>query len=141
MSISGRFLNHRVSITRSLVVLDDADEPVLDEYGQPTFTDSTLASDIPAGIQPKNARELAAMSQAGVATSTHSIYMHPRDISTADRIVHLADDCPVRTDLPDTTYQVTAVPDAAGAGHHLEVDASLVGSSQSAYAVPVGAGS
>ena len=140
MTISARFLNHRVSIARRVVTLDEG-EVVLDDYGQPTTTETTLASTVAAGIQPKSARELAAISQAGVASSSHNIYMLPRDITTADAIVHDASECPVRTDLPDLTFQVVAVPDAAGAGHHLEIDAQIVGSQQSAYATPVGEGS
>jgi len=140
VSIGSRFLNHRVSIARRVVTLDEG-EVVLDDYGQPTTTETTLASTVAAGIQPKSARELAAISQAGVASSSHNIYMLPRDITTADAIVHDASECPVRTDLPDLTFQVVAVPDAAGAGHHLEIDAQIVGSQQSAYATPVGEGS
>ncbi len=140
MSLS-RFLNHRVSIVRRVVTLDDADEPVLDDYGQPVTTEQNLATDVPAGIQPKKATERAAISQAGVAEADHTVYLFPQDITTADAIVHAEADCPVSTDLPDGTYQVVTVPDAAGAGHHLEVSAKLTGSVQAAYAVPVGAGS
>ena len=141
MSIGSRFLNHRVSIARRSATLDEEDEPTFDEYGQPITSETTLASGIAAGIQPKSARELAAISQAGVASSSHNIYMLPRDITTADAIVHDASECPVRTDLPDMTFQVVAVPDAAGAGHHLEIDGQMVDSQQQAYAVPVGEGS
>lgn len=141
MSINGRFLNHRVSIARRVGTLDEEDAATLDDYGQPVQTEATLVSGVAAGIQPRSARELAAISQAGVASSSHRIYMLPRDITTADAIVHVADDCPVRTDLPDLTFQVVSVPDAAGAGHHLEIEADLIGSQQAAYAVPVGEGS
>lgn len=133
MSLS-RFLNHRVSIVRRAVVLDDEDEPILDDYGQPTTTQHTVASDVPAGIQPKRAAELAAISQAGVAAADYTIYLFPQDITTADAIVHTASACPLTTDLSDGTYQVTSVPDAVGAGHHLEISAKLTGSLQAAYA-------
>lgn len=139
MSI-GRFLNHRVSIVRTEAVLGDDDQPTYDDYGQPVFANDTLASDIPAGIQPKSIRELAAISQAGTIDATHTIYMLPRDISTADSIVHASGACPMPVDLPDLTFQIAAVPDAAGAGHHLEIQAKLGSGQQSAYAVPVGSG-
>ena len=137
MSLS-RFLNHRVSIVRRMVVLDGMDQPVLDDYGQPTWMQEAIAADVPAGIQPKRAMQMAAISQAGVTDADHTIYLFPQDITTADAVVHTAASCPVANDLPDATYQVTTVPDAAGAGHHLEVSAKLVGSMQAAYAVGVG---
>lgn len=141
MTIGNRFLPHRVSIVRTVAVLDDADQPILDDYGQPTTATDTLATDVRAGIQPKNAREVAALSQAGAAVSSHTIYLLPIDVSTADVIVHDPGNCPMRTDLPSQTYEVDTVPDAAGAGHHLEINATLIGSAQSAYATPVGEGS
>ncbi|HEX5013009.1 MAG TPA: hypothetical protein VFV72_02535 [Candidatus Limnocylindrales bacterium] len=141
MSIS-RYLNHRVAIVASRSVLDDQDEPTVDEYGQPVRADVTVASNVAAGIQPKSERELAAISQAGVAESTHTIYMLPRLVSTADTIVHDPDDCPLSVDLPAARYLVTGVPDAAGAGHHLEIDARLLGAPvQASYDTPVGIGS
>lgn len=133
-----RFLNHRVSIVREVVTLDGSGNPTLDSYGQPVVSAVTLASSVAAGIQPKSARERAALNQAGVAASDHTIFLRPRDVSTADTIVHDADTCPLTTDLPTSTYQVVGLPDAAGAGHHLEVAATLVGATQSAYATPVG---
>lgn len=142
MSISSKFLNHRVSIVASRVVLDDDDEPTVDEYGQPVRADVTIGSNVAAGIQPKSARELAAISQAGIAESTHKVYMLPRLVTTADTIVHDPDDCPLSVDLPAARYLVTGVPDAAGAGHHLELDVRLLGSpSQASYDSPVGVGS
>lgn len=140
MSISAGFLNHRVSLVRRIVTLDEEDEVVLDDYGQPTTTLSTTTG-IAAGIQPRKASEMADISQAGAALSDHRIYMLPRDIGTADVIVHDPDACPARTDLPDGRYEIVSVPDAAGAGHHLEISAKLVSSPGAAYATPVGEGS
>lgn len=136
----GRFLIHRVSIARAVVTLDEEGDPVLDDYGQPVTTASTV-EDVAAAIQPHSAEELAAISQAGVSSSTHRIYMLPRDISTADAIVHDPDDCPMPTDLPLGTYQVVFPADAAGSGRHIEIRAKLVGSPTAAYATPVGGGS
>ena len=138
MSID-RFLVHRVSVVRRVTVLDEG-EPVLDDYGHPTTSESTT-SGVAAGIQPRSARELANIHQAGAALSDHRIYMRPRDIATGDVIVHDPDACPMRTDLPEGRYEIVGVPDAAGAGRHVEIAAKLVASPGSAYAVPVGSGS
>jgi hypothetical protein len=135
MGIS-RFLTHRVSIVRKVAVLD-GDDPTYDSHGQPVFVDQAVASLIPASIQPKRAREQAAINQAGVPVADHTVYLLPVDVSTADVIVHDEELCPMTTDLPDATYRVTAVPSAAGIGHHLEIDAKLVASTK-AYATPVG---
>lgn len=135
-----RFLVHRVSVVRRVVVLDEADAVVVDEYNQPTTSTSTTTG-VPASIQPRSARELASLAQAGAALSDHRIYMRPRDISTADVIVHVASACPLVTDLPDGRYEVVGVPSAAGEGHHLEIAAKLVSAPGYAYATPVGGGS
>lgn len=133
----GRFLNHTVSLVRYEGTLDGAD-PVLDAHGQPVRTAGTVAMNVAAGIQPKSAREIAAISQAGASVADHSIYLLPRIVTTADLIVHDPDDCPVVQDLPQQSYQVTAVPDAVGAGHHLELDARLVSGDQHSYAPAAG---
>lgn len=135
-----RFLTHRVSVVRRVEVLDGQDDPVVDEYNHPTSTEQTTTG-VPASIQPRSARELANLAQAGAALSDHRIYMRPRDISTADVIVHVASACPMRTDLPDGRYEIVGVPDAAGAGHHVEIAAKLVSAAGLAYATPVGEGS
>lgn len=115
-----RFLTHRVSIVRHTDTLSE------DDYGQPIRTTDTLASLVPAAIMPKSDRELANVSEAGAALSDHKIYMLPRDITTADRIVHEAGVCPMVVDLPDGVYEITGVPSASGAGHHLEIDAHRI---------------
>lgn len=120
MSI-GALLTHRVQIVRQ-----SGDEGDLDEYGQPIVATVTIALDVPASIQPKSAREMALVSQAGAAVSDHTIFLFPQDLTTADSIVHDPDDCPMHVDLPQGTYQVVSVPAAAGLGHHLEVGAILI---------------
>lgn len=115
----GALLTHRVQIVRQT-------EGALDDYGQPIVTPVTIALDVPAAIQPRSAREMALVSQAGAAVSDHTIYLFPQDLTTADSIVHEPDDCPMRVDLPQGTYQVVAVPSGAGLGHHLEIAANLI---------------
>lgn len=139
MSI-GRFLVHRVSIVRRVAVLDEAGEVVVDEYNQPTTAESATAG-VAASIQPRSAKELAQIAQGGAAVSDHRIYLLPRDLRTSDVIVHDPDACPMPVDLPDGRYEVVAVPDAAGAGRHIEVSARLVGSPGFAYHAPGAEGS
>lgn len=138
MSID-RFLTHRVSVLRRSQTTDEG-EPVVDDYNQPV-TAETATAGVPASIQPRSAREMAALSQAGVAMSDHRIYLTPRDVRTSDVIVHDPDACPMTVDLPAGRYEIVGVPDAAGAGHHVEIAARLVAAPGLAYAVPVGAGS
>lgn len=116
----GRFLNHTVSIVRR--------EPMsTDDYGQDVMTEQTVST-VAAGIQPKSAREVAAIHQAGSAIADHTVYLLPTDVTTGDVIIHSADDCPFDPDLPDGRYEIVSVPSAAGAAHHLEVSARLIGS-------------
>lgn len=137
MSLS-RFLNHRVTIVRNVAVLDDEDAPTLDAHGQPVFAEIAIATLIPAGIQSRRAMEVEAINQTGVVVADHRIYTAPTDVTTGDSIVHDATLCPVVTDLPDGTFHVVFAPDGAGAGHHTELEAKLVGTPQRAYALPVG---
>lgn len=89
-----------------------------DEYGQATSTYATLA-EVRGLIQPKSARELAELSQAGPVIATHTVYLRPTDVRAADRIRFEPDD--------GQRYELTSVRDAAGMGHHLECDARTVG--------------
>jgi hypothetical protein len=82
-----------------------------------------------AAIQPRRRggdREAPLVSEAGVTLSDHVIYMRPTDITTADAIEHDASVCPVLNDLPTCRFEIVGVPNAAGLGHHLEIDAKLV---------------
>jgi hypothetical protein len=116
------FLNHVVHLER------DVDSGTEDEYGHST-TIPSVGEDFRASIQPKSAREVALISQAGAPIGDWTIFLLPRDVDTADKIVHDSSTCPIReaADLPDATFELTGVRNAAGVGHHLEVDARLVG--------------
>jgi head-tail adaptor len=138
MSFAG-LLTHRISIVQQVKVLDLNGDPELDDYGHEITTDEVV-SDVPAAIQPKRALrmgEIALISQAGAALSDHTIFLWPAyrpDTSAA--IVHDPDACPLPAphDLPAGRYEIHGVPDAAGRGHHLEVDAHLITSSEVATA-------
>lgn len=103
-------------LVHSLVIEREAAGTV-DEYNQPTQTWSTL-SEVPGLLQPKTAREVAQLNQAGAVVSTHTIYMRPTEVQPADRIRVVVG--------PPGTYQIDGVRDAAGLGHHLEIDARMV---------------
>jgi hypothetical protein len=119
-------LTHTVHIER------DGDTGTLDDYGHPV-TALEVGEDFRADLQPRSgaemAREVPLMSQGGVAMADWRIYMLPRTVSNADKIVHDSSACgvPEERDLPDATYEIVAVRNAAGRGHHLVIDARLVG--------------
>ena len=122
MSFGSR-LTHTVSIIRK------ADAHTLDDYGQPVTTDAVIST-VKAAIQPRRENEQGAVSQAGVATADHVIFLFPTNLRTADAIFHDQTVCPVVRDLPTARYEISGVPNAAGLGHHLEVQARLIESAQ-----------
>jgi hypothetical protein len=128
MSFGSR-LTHTVSIVRK------ADAGTFDDYNLP-ITDDEVIETIKAAIQPRTERasqaEQPSVSQGGVALSELTIFMFPTDLRTADAIVHDQDVCPLTNDLPSGRYEILAVPNAAGLGHHLEARARLVESAQEA---------
>ncbi len=88
-----------------------------DEYNQPSRTSATLAT-FRGRIEPKSAREVGLLSQAGAVISDHTLRMRPRDLRESDRI---------RFDPADgRLFDITGIRDMAGAGHHLTVDLKLV---------------
>ena len=98
---------HTLTIQRST-------DGAADDRGVALQTWADLA-DVPGWVQPKGARELAQLSQAGPVTSTTTIYLWPCDVTEADRLVYSGD-----------TYQISGIRDEAGMGHHLKLDARLV---------------
>lgn len=139
----GSYLSHRVTLIRRVGLLEDG-EPVLDEDGHAERTERRVPG-IAAAIQPLSARERAAQHQAGVTVGTHRIFALERSITTADVIEHDPTTCPMPTarDLPHELYELSARKDAAGVGHHLELDATVVGPSIAAAPAggPPGSGS
>jgi hypothetical protein len=116
-------LIHRLVAVRTTRDDDVGDR---DEYGQPVdvSTDTTAFRGL---VQPKEAREQALLSQAGAIASDHTIFAWPVDIIGADYIAFAdPDDETAEDPNDDRRYQVTGIRDAAGIGHHLEIDAVLV---------------
>jgi hypothetical protein len=101
-----------------------------DSYGQPaeTWADHATVKALP---QPKSIREMEITSQAGAVIGDWTIFMLPSDLRERDRLRHVQATCPVPSfrDLPNATFQPTGIRNAAGVGHHLEVDARLIAAS------------
>lgn len=112
-------LRHRVSIIRQVAVLDGG-EPTYDDRGQPITAPATILASWPVRIEPKTAREIAQLSQAGPVVADHTIFGYPVDLHTGDALL-----C---TD--GRAFQVLSIDDAGGSGHHYEVQAQRVGSDE-----------
>lgn len=108
-------LRHSAAIIRQVAVLD-AGDPTYDERGQPITEAATIEGAWRCRVEPKDAREVARLSQAGPVVADHTIYGLPTDLRTGDAL-RLSD---------GRFFEVQAVNDAGGQGHHLEVDARRV---------------
>ena len=105
-----RLLIHTLAVER-------ATSGALVAYGQPSRTFAALAT-FRGRLEPKSAREVAALHGAGAVVSDHTLRTRPRDLREADRI---------RFDPADgRLFEITGIRDMAGAGHHLTVDLTLV---------------
>lgn len=124
MSFAAR-LTHTVSIIRQDKTGAESD------YGHPVTEDQVLST-VKAAIQPRNGREADLVSQGGPAVGDHVIFLLPTDLTTADAILHDHLACPVTADMPSARFEIEVIRNAAGLGHHLEVDVTLVGSPQAA---------
>jgi len=108
MSIASRYVH-------TLVVRRMVASGTLDDYGQPVSAPATVAT-VPGLVQPRRAREVALASQAGAVVGDYVGYMDP--------LAGLGTDCWV--EVRGVRYDVLAMPDAAGIGHHLELDLKRV---------------
>ena len=96
------------------LVIERASSGAVDDRGVPAQTWSTLAT-VAGRVEPKTVEEMTQHSQDGPVTSTHTIYMVPRDITEADRITYAGG-----------TYQLDGIVDADGLGIVYAIDAHLV---------------
>lgn len=119
MSYSGRLI-HTLTLERPVYGADDT-------YGQPVAAFGTVAT-IRGLPQPKTIREVALSSEAGVVVGDWTVFLEAIELHESDRLVHDPVTCTVRgvRDLPAGTFQPTGIRNAAGIGHHLEVDAELI---------------
>lgn len=120
----GSLLRHTVRVDRQVAVLDGDDEPTFTELGQPiTATEDT--GTWRCRIEPRTAREVDLASQAGAVVADHIIYGYQRTptLEEADRLVELEGGEPT-----GRVFEIEAIDDAGGSGHHLEVRARRVSS-------------
>lgn len=109
-------LRHEVVIWRRL-----GDPSDLDERGQPITTPT--ATDVwRCRITPLSEREVALLSQSGAVVADHRVFGRPVELSTSDFLVPDPDD--------GRRFEVMTIRDAAGHGHHIEVTARLVTSTE-----------
>jgi hypothetical protein len=102
----------------STVVIERVTNGAEDDYGMPAQTWAAYGDPVAASVQPIDVTELPQLSQGGPVASDHVIFMLPPGPHEGDRIRFEPDD--------GRMYQVDGVRDAAGVGHHLEVDAHMV---------------
>lgn len=115
MPIADRF-RHSLVVKRRVAAVDGQGHAVLDDYHQPTYGTTTVAT-VAGLVQPRTAREMAALSQAGASVSDHVGYMAP--------LASLGTDCWI--EVAGIRFDVVSIADAAGLGHHYEVGLRRVG--------------
>lgn len=108
MSFASRLI-HTVAIER-------ATDGAVDDYNNPSRTFAAIAT-VGALIQPKSGRELAQLNDAGRVRGEYRVFMPITDVTEGDHLVR---------QTPAEVYEITFVADAAGVGHHLELDANRV---------------
>ena len=99
------------------LAVERATSGALGPYGQPSRTFTTLAT-FRGRLEPKSAREVAALHGAGAVVSDHILRTQPRDLRASDRIRFEPDD--------GRRFEITGIRDPAGSGHHLTIDLTLV---------------
>lgn len=127
-----QLLRQRVIIERAYDRMTAGTPPVpqLTDYGHPIRDWVALEDPEPfdpdnptwqmGSIQTLKATEVPLFSQAGARDIWARIFLQPDvDVVAADRI-HL------NTDTAAPYWEITGVIDAAGHGHHLQLDAKLV---------------
>jgi hypothetical protein len=108
MSISSRYRH-------TLVVKRDVATAAFDALGNPVTAEFTVAT-VKGLIQPRTAKEVAQLSQAGPVVSDYICYMA--------LLTGLETDCWI--EYGSDRYDILSMPDAAGLGHHLELAVRMV---------------
>ena len=104
-------------LLRHTLAVERATSGAPGSYGQPSRTFTTLAT-FCGRLEPKSAREVAALHGAGAVVSDHTLRTRPRDLRASDRIRFEPDD--------GRRFEITGIRDPAGSGHHLTIDLTLV---------------
>lgn len=106
MPIQTRYL-HSIEVHR----LAPDDPVVYDEWNQPVIADSTVAT-VPGLVQPRRAVERPETGEAGVVLGSFVAFIDPLpELQTGDWFV-----------VSGKRYDVVGIADAAGVGHHYEVE-------------------
>lgn len=105
-------------LIHSLTIVTPSTTGGVDEYGQPVAGDPTTV-DVAGLIQPKTAREIALVSQAGAQVSDHTVFLQPQTLSNAAYIRYATDD--------GDRYEIVGIRYFNfGQDPHLEVDCRRV---------------
>lgn len=107
MTIESMF-HHSLEVRRAAT----ADPATVDDWNRPTYAADTVIATVPGQVQPLSFQEVAALADAGAVVGDYKAYLRPTDVLPSDRIR--------RVDT-DEMFEIRAVKDAAGIGHHLEL--------------------
>jgi hypothetical protein len=115
-------LDHQVYIERKVGTGTETD------YGHEVTTIETSAL-FAAAIQPKTARELALTTQDGPPIGDFNIFIEERVVGNQEAIIHATSLCPKadEVDYADSRFEILGVRNETGRGHHLALDARLIG--------------
>jgi hypothetical protein len=109
MAISSRY-RHMLVIRRNTAT------GATDGYGQPVMSASTVTT-VPGLVQPRRAREVESASQGGAVVGDHVGYLDPlAGLTTHDWV-----------EVDGIRYDILAIYDAGGVGHHLELGLRRIG--------------
>lgn len=113
-SVFTGLLRHSAAVRRRVAVLDGG-LPTYTELGQPITTIELVAT-IRCRVEPLEARELAALHQAGPVLYTHRVFaVRGVNVNEADNLL-----------WGDQVLEVVRIDDLGGAGRYLELHANLV---------------
>ena len=120
MTAIGSVLRHRLEVRALIVSAALAADG--EDRGHPTRT-GTLLGTFAGLVQPRSARERASASGRDVSIGSHRIYLEAGALALpVDTDMHVVKIGTVDPDL-NGTYRVLAAGNAAGQGHHVEIDA------------------
>jgi hypothetical protein len=122
MTFAGLLVHPLAIVTPTTPDPDD-----VDEYGHPVAGGPTTVL-VSGMVQPKSARELALASQGGAEVSDHTIFLLPRQLSSA---AHIADADGSGELAGGRRFEIDGIRSFEfGSVPHLEVDCRLVGSTE-----------
>lgn len=112
-----------------LVRVSDVPSGSLDPDGEDRGHPATTATDgatYAGWIQPRSSREVASVASDGVNIGSHRIYLEPAALAVLDVDDRLRKDATEPGADLAGTYRIIAIRNAAGVGHHVEIDADRI---------------